>query len=129
MEILLRAALIDWLSNDGVLAGALNSVTEEAPSRASMPWLALSASAAIDWSTKTEIGEEVRIALELQCRGDQPSAGAELTSAIQGAVLAMPRSQAGFVVTSIRFMRSRAEQRSESTRAILLEYRFRVQAA
>lgn len=129
MEVLLRAALINWLAASTSLAGLLNSVSEEVPLRASLPWLSLSASAAIDWSTKTESGNETRIALELQCRGDQPDSAASLVAAIDGAVMAMPRSQSGFVVTSILFMRSRAEQRAENTRAILLEYRFRSQAA
>ena len=129
MEVLLRAALINWLAASTSLSGLLNSVTEEVPLRASLPWLSLSASAAIDWSTKTETGNETRIALELQCRGDAPDTAASLVGAIDAAVMAMTRSQTGFVVTSIHFMRSRAEQRANNTRAILLEYRFRSQAA
>ena len=129
MEVLLRAALINWLAASASLSGLLNSVTEEAPLRASLPWLSLAASAAIDWSTKTETGQETRIALELHCRGDQPGGAASLVAAIDAAVMAMPRSQSGFVVTSIHFLRSRAEQRADNSRAILLEYRFRSQAA
>ena len=129
MEVLLRAALINWLAASTSLSGLLNSVTEEVPLRASLPWLSLSASAAIDWSTKTETGNETRIALELHCRGDQPGSAASLVAAIDAAVMAMPRSQTGFVVTSIHFLRSRAEQRADNTRAILLEYRFRSQTA
>lgn len=129
MEVLLRAALINWLAASATLAPVLNSVTEEAPLRATAPWLALSASATADWSTKTEVGRETRIALELHCQGDQPSTAATLVAAIDGAVTSMPRSQAGFTITSVQFMRSRAEQRPDNGRAILLEYRFRSQAA
>ena len=129
MEVLLRAALINWLAASASLSGLLNSVTEEVPLRASRPWLSLSASASVDWSTKTETGNETRIALELQCRGDQPDTAATLVTTIDGAVMGMPRSQTGFVITSIQFMRSRAEQRAENARAILLEYRFRTQTA
>ena len=129
MEVLLHTALIDWLAGSSTLAPLLNSVTEEAPLRASVPWLALAASAAADWSTKTEVGRETRIALELHCRGDQPDSAATLVGAIDGAVMSLPRSQSGFTVTSIHFMRSRAEQRPDNARAILLEYRFRTQAA
>ena len=71
MEVLLRAALINWLAASATLAPVLNSVTEEAPLRATAPWLALSASATADWSTKTEVGRETRNALELHCQGDQ----------------------------------------------------------
>ena len=45
MEIALRAALIDWLAADPVLAAELNAVAEEAHARTSLPWLAIAASA------------------------------------------------------------------------------------
>ena len=131
METLLRAALIDWLRDDVVLAQMLNSVTEEASSRVSLPWLGLVASASIDWSTKTQRGREVRIALELHCRGDDPETAAALTDAVEARIEALPRShpglaQPGFQLVSIGFMRARAQQRPGNIRAVLLEYRFRI---
>ena len=128
MEIPLRAALLDWLASDPSLSGQLNAVAEEAPSRASLPWLAVAASASTDWSCKTNEGREVRVALELQCRGDTPDAAGDLVSAIESRIAALPRSQSGFDVVTTRFLRARAEQRGESRRAILLEYRFRLLA-
>ena len=128
MEVPLRAALIAWLRADPALA-PLNAVTEEAPSRTSLPWLAIAASASADWSCKTAPGREVRIALELHCRGDTPEAAADLVAAIEARVAAMPRDQAGFAVITAQFLRARAEQRGESRRAVLLEYRFRLLAA
>jgi len=125
MEIPLRASLIAWLASYPMLAGQLNSIAEEVPLRAALPWLGLATSASVDWSTKTESGAESRIALELHWRGDQPASGAELAAAVQARVVAMPREQAGFRVVGLQFLRSRAEQRSQNTRAMLLEYRFR----
>jgi hypothetical protein len=127
MEVPLRAALLAWLRADPVLA-ALNAVTEEAPARASLPWLAIAASASTDWSCKTAPGREVRVALELHCRGDTPDAAAGLVAAIEARIVALPRAQAGFSVITARFLRARAEQRGESVRAILIEYRFRLLA-
>lgn len=127
METSLRAALVAWLRADPALA-ALNAVAEEAPSRVSLPWLAIVASASADWSCKTAPGREVRIALELHCRGDAPDAAAALVSAIEARVVALPRAQAGFSVITVQFLRARAEQRGESRRAILTEYRFRLLA-
>jgi hypothetical protein len=126
MEVPLRAALIAWLRADPALA-ALNAVCEEAPSRTSLPWLAIAASASADWSSKTHAGREVRVALELHCRGDTPDA-ADLVAAIEARVASLPRDQAGFAVVTTRFLRARAEQRGESRRAILIEYRFRLMA-
>ncbi|MDR2857826.1 MAG: DUF3168 domain-containing protein [Novosphingobium sp.] len=127
MEIPLRAALLAWLRADPALA-ALNAVCEEAPSRTALPWLAIAASASVDWSCKTAAGREVRVALELHCRGDRPDAAAGLAAAIEARVAALPRGQPGFAVITAQFLRARAEQRGESRRAILIEYRFRLLA-
>ena len=128
MEIALRAALIGWLAADPALSGTLNAITEEAPSRTSLPWLALSASASADWSCKTHAGREVRIALELHCRGDRPDDAAALVAVIESRIAALPRAQPGFAIVTTQFLRARAEQRAESRRAILFEYRFRLLA-
>ncbi|SFF73937.1 Protein of unknown function [Novosphingobium sp. CF614] len=129
MEIALRAALLEWLAADPALSGELNAITEEAPSRASLPWLAVAASASTDWSCKTARGREVRIALELHCRGDMPDAAAAIVAAIEARIESLPRAQPGFQLVTAQFLRARAEQRGESRRAILLEYRFRLLAS
>ena len=129
MEIALRAALISWLAADTALAAQLNAITEEAPTRTSLPWLAIAASASIDWSCKDVPGREVRVAVELHCRGDQPDAASMLISAIEHRIEELPRAQPAFSVTTVQFLRARAEQRPSNTRAILLEYRFRLLAA
>ncbi|MFA7597024.1 MAG: DUF3168 domain-containing protein [Novosphingobium sp.] len=128
MEIPLRAALLAWLRADPALAPKLNIVTEEAPVRAHPPWLNIAASASSDWSAKDRIGREVRIALELHCRGDDPATAADLVRAIEARIASLPRAQAGFALVTAQFLRARAEQRANNTRAVLLEYRFRVLA-
>lgn len=128
MEIALRAALLAWLAADPALSGQLNAIVEEAPSRTALPWLAVAASASADWSVKDRAGREVRIALELHCRGDRPDTAALLTSAIEARIAALPAAQAGFRVVNAQFLRARAEQRAANTRAILIEYRFRLMA-
>ena len=129
MEVALRAALIDWLAADPLLGADLNAVVEEVPSRTSLPWLAIAASASTDWSCKTAPGREIRVALELHCRGDAPDAAVSLVSAIEARVESLPRAQPGFQIVATQFLRARSEQRGESRRAILLEYRFRLMAA
>ena len=61
MEIPLRAALVAWLAADPVLGNQLNAVVEEAPSRSTLPWLAIAATASADWSSKSGPGREVRL--------------------------------------------------------------------
>jgi hypothetical protein len=128
METLLRAALIEWLRADPTLAAELNIVAEEAPSRATSPWLGIAASASADWSAKGIAGREVRIALEFHYRGDDPATGAAVAQAIEDRIASLPRAQAGFDVVSVVFLRSRVEQRAGNIRAALAEYRFRLLA-
>ena len=129
MEIALRAALIDWLASDPTLAGELNAIVEEAPSRTSLPWLAIVATASSDWSHKTGAGREIRAAFELHCRGDSPDTAAGLVAGIEARIASLPRQQPGFAIIGAHFLRSRAEQRGETVRAILIEYRFRLLSA
>ena len=123
MEIAFRAALLAWLAADPVLAAGLNAIVEEAPLRTSPPWLGIVASASADFSHKTGMGREVRVALELQTLGDDPGEAAALVGAIEARVAALPSQQDGFRIASLAFLRARAEQRGEARRAVLLEYR------
>lgn len=128
MEELLRVILLDWLRSDTELAAGLNAICEEAPTRTSLPWLAIAASASSDWSTKTERGREVRVAFELHCRGAGPGAAA-LVAAIEGRIETLPKTQNDFVIAFTRFLRARSEQRPGNHRAILVEYAFRLLAS
>ena len=131
MELALRAAMLAWLAADATLSGSLNAITEEAPSRAALPWLALTASASTDWSTKTERGRDVRVAFELNYRGDDPLSESALIGAIERRVESFPADQSayGFRVVNLMFLKARGEQRGEALRALVLEYRARLLAA
>jgi len=129
MEISLRASLIAWLASAPELSGALNAIAEEVPTRTALPWLGIVGTSSVDWSTKTEVGMECRVTLELHARGDVPGSCAALGAAVQSRIAAMPAAQSGFRISSIQFLRSRAEQRADNIRALLLEYRFRLFAA
>ena len=128
MEIALRSAVITWLQGDPGLSAQLNAVVEEAPSRTALPWLAIAASASADWSVKDRPGREVRLALEMHCRGDRPDTTATLVAAIESRITSLPAAQSGFQIVTAQFLRARAEQRASNTRAVLLEYRFRLLA-
>lgn len=125
MENDLRAGLIAWLRADPALA-AINAIEEESPLTVSPPWLGIAASASIDWGSKDRAGREVRIALELESRVDEPAADAALIRAIERRVLDLPPFHAGFELASIRFLRARSERRDFNLRGALFEYRFRI---
>ena len=126
MELPFRVALLAWLAADPLLAAGLNTITEEAPLRASPPWLGIVASASTDFGHKTGAGREVRVALELQTLGDDACGTAALVGAIETRIAAMPADQPDFTIASLTFLRARAEQRGEARRAVLLEYRARL---
>lgn len=129
MESQLRSALIAWLQDDTALANVLNSIAEEAPRRTTPPWLGLVASASGDWSTKDRRGREIRVALELHLRSDDPAMPVDPVAKIETLIESFPRAQPDFEVANITFLRARAEQRPGNVRAVLLEYRFRLFAA
>ncbi|WP_298305967.1 DUF3168 domain-containing protein [uncultured Erythrobacter sp.] len=125
MENHLRAELISWLRDDPALA-TINAIEEEAPVKASSPWIGIAASASTDWGTKERPGREVRIAIELETRADEPDADGSLISAIERRILDLPPFQTGFEIASIRFLRARSEEREGNLRGALLEFRFRI---
>ncbi|WP_379548768.1 DUF3168 domain-containing protein [Qipengyuania sp. DSG2-2] len=126
METQLRTDLLGWLRGEPTITAAVNLVDEAETSRAMMPWLALVASASVDWSSKTHTGREIRIALELRHRGDVPGDAAELLRAIEARVETLPTQQNGYEIAGIQFLRARTERRAKNERASLVEYRFRV---
>ena len=126
MEIAFRAALLAWLAADPLLSAALNTIAEEAPLRASPPWLGIVASASTDFGHKTGVGRKVRVALELQTLGDDASGTGDLVAAIEARIATLPADQPDFRIVSLTFLRARAEQRGEARRAVLLEYRARL---
>lgn len=124
METQLRTDLLAWLAADAELSAGLNAIAEEAPVAASPPWLGVAASASADWGAKGARGREVRVALELTCRGDASEAIAALTDALERRVAIMPAAQAGYRLVLTEFLRGRAERRAGNIRAVLTEYRF-----
>ena len=128
MESAFRTALIAWLRADTLLADLVNAIEEESPVAASPPHIAIAASASTDWSSKTSSGREIRLALELVGRGDDPAETGVLASRIEQRIATLPPQQAGFRVVVTQFLRSRAERRRRGQRAVLLEYRFKILA-
>ena len=117
MEIPFRAALMAWLRADPILADMLNSIEEDGPVAASPPHLALVASAGIDWSTKTARGREIRLALELAGRGDDPAQTAVLAQRVEQRIATLAPQQAGYRIVVTQFLRSRVERRRRGLRS------------
>ena len=124
METAFRTALVGWLCADPILAGMVNAIEEEGPIAASPPHIVIAASASADWSTKSGPGREIRCALELVDRSDDPAATGAIAARIEQRIATLAPQQNGFRVVVTQFLRSRAERRRRGLRAVLLEYRF-----
>ena len=126
IEHALRADLAQWLGDDSTLGARLNAVHEEGPVLSPAPTLAIVASAAADWSSKTSRGREVRLALELIDRSDRPAETAALLKRVEERIATLAPEQSGYRIVVTQFLRSRTERRPKALRAVLLEYRFRL---
>lgn len=124
METQFRTDLLAWLASDAELTQGLNAIAEGAPVAVSPPWLGIAASASADWGAKGAPGREVRVALELVAREEEPDTIAALTDALERRVATMPAGQTGYRIVLTQFLRSRAERRAGNLRAVLTEYRF-----
>lgn len=124
MESRFRRDLMAWLAADPALAAGLNGIGEESPLSAPPPWLGLAASASAEWGAKEAPGREVRVALEMVLRGDDPDVIAALSDALERRVASMAPEQGGYRVVVTQFLRSRAKRRAGNIRAVLTEYRF-----
>ena len=128
MESRFRRDLMAWLAADPALAAGLNGIGEESPLSAPPPWLGLAASASAEWGAKEAPGREVRVALEMVLRGDDPDVIAALSDALERRVTTMPPDQGGYRVAVTQFLRSRAERRVGNLRAVVSEWRFLILA-
>ncbi len=128
MESAFRTALLGWLRTDPLLMELVNAVEEEAPVAASPPAIALAASASADWSSKTAPGREIRIALEILDRSEEPGSTAAIAGQVEQRIATLAPQQEGFRVVVTQFLRSRFERRNRNRRAALLEYGFKVLA-
>ncbi|GAA4045987.1 tail completion protein gp17 [Parerythrobacter jejuensis] len=129
MENQLRIALLEWLRSAPYPINTLNLIDERGTSRSTLPWLELVSSASTEWGTKDRQGREVRVALELNTRDDDPATATALVATIEARVASLPSQQGGLRVVSNRFLRARTERRTNNIRATLMEFRFRLLAA
>jgi Protein of unknown function (DUF3168) len=114
-----HAALIDALAGVAPLYGA-------GPPRAEFPYIMISDSPVTDWSTKTQAGREIRLALNIWDDGEDPARMAGLVSAVEAALAAFPRDLPGWRLASLVFLRSLVSRDAAGPWVALVEHRIRV---
>jgi hypothetical protein len=110
------------------LAGVaeLTGVFDGPPPRAPFPYLSLSVGNTSDWSTKTAIGRELRIAATIWDDGEAPARLHRLMAQTEIALAALARDLPGWRVASNIFARSLVTRDPAGPWAGLVEYRVRV---
>ena len=124
----LQAAAVAALTAHPVLANALTGVYDGPPPRAAFPYVAINDGIASDWSTKTNAGREIRLALTVWDDGESTTRLSNLMSHVEDAVLAIPRDLPNWRIASLVFLRSMVVRDPAGPWAGLVEYRVRLLA-
>lgn len=123
-----KAALVAALKGHAPLADALNGVHAIPPVRATPPYAVVGEAAGSDWSTKTEAGRELRLAVTIHDEPERTGRLDRLAGEAEAAIEAMARDLPGWRVASLVFLRGRV-LRGEGPWAATIEYRARLLAA
>ncbi len=124
-----QAAAVTALETHPVLAQALTGIHDGPPVRAPYPYIAIADGLSSDWSTKTEVGREIRLALTVWDDGESAARLHNLMSHAEEAIAAMARDLPGWRVASNVFLRSLVARDADGPWAGLVEHRIRVIAA
>ena len=121
-----QTAAIAALQTHPVLAQSVSGIYDGPPARAAFPYISISGSLSTDWSTKTAIGREIRLAITVWDDGEEASKLQYLMSHAEEAIAAMARDLPGWHVASNVFLRSLVARDAAGPWAGLVEYRFRI---
>lgn len=124
----LQAAMVSALAAHPVLRDILMGVYDGPPPRAAFPYIAINDGLTTDWSTKTAIGREVRLALTVWDDGEEPTRLASLMGHTEDALAALARDLPGWRIAGLVFVRSMVVRDPTGPWAGLVEHRVRMLA-
>lgn len=120
-----QAALLSALSAAPELA-ALTGIYDGPPPRAAFPYASFSSTAANDWSTTTEQGRELRLAITLWDDGERAARLLQLVAALEQVVAGLPRQLDGWRIVSLVLARTLIARNPQGPWAGLVEHRLRL---
>ncbi len=120
-ETLAEAAVAALSEVDG-----LTGIYEGLPVQAASPHAVVETGPETDWSHKSGVGREVRIAITLRGRGERPALLRGLAAEAEAAIEALGGEIGGWRVVTLRFVRSRLLAGGRGDWATVSEYRARL---
>ncbi len=121
-----QKAAIVALDAHPALAATLTGVFDGVPERQPFPYISVTGGLVSDWSTKTEAGREVRLAITIWDDGAEATLLQILSGHSEDALSALPRDLPGWGVASNIFVRSFIARNPAGPWAGLVEHRVRV---
>ena len=121
-----QTAIVSALQAHPAISAAACAVYDGPEPRAAFPYISVAGGLVSDWSTKTAIGREFRVALTVWDEGEEAERLHDLMGHVEDAVAALPRDLPGWRVASIAFVRSFVARDAAWPWAGLVEYRLRV---
>ncbi len=121
-----QAALLAALQAHPVLPTIVNGIYDGPPARAAFPYLVVSDSLSIDWSTKSARGREVSLIVTLWDENHGPHQMHDVMALIEDAVASMPRALPGWQIATLAFVRSRILRTNAGPWSGLVEHRVRL---
>lgn len=123
---MLQAAVVSALDAHPVLSAQLTGIYDGPPPRADFPYIAIADGLVSDWSTKTAVGREIRLALTIWDDGEEASRLPSLMAHVEAAISAVPRDLTGWRIASSVFLRSVIVRDPAGPWAGLVEHRIRM---
>jgi hypothetical protein len=124
----LHTAVIAALEAHPALNAAGVLVYDGVPERQAFPYIAVSDGLVTNWSTKTELGRDVRLALTLWDDGEAADRTHALMGAMTEAMAALPAMIPGWQIVTCSFIRSLIARDADGPWAGLVEHRVRLLA-
>lgn len=102
----------------------LGAVYDGPPVQAAFPHALVDAGVATDWSTKSETGRDVRIAVTIRGAGERPTRLHRLMAAAEAAVADVSAAD-GWAIVALRFVASRVVRNRDGWAGVM-EFRARM---
>ena len=120
-----RAGLVAALQEHAPLREAVNGIYHGEIKRATPPYVTVAEPLAVDWSTKTEAGRELRLFVQVHEEPERSERLDRLSGEVEAAIERMGRDLDGWRVASLVFLRAHT-MRGEGPWVAAIEYRARV---